>query len=470
MFVHPERPVNRPGVTASSRDQDETAATSHNANQPARHPFFRHLVGHAAVRDAALLLLVAVASVLALRGPSAEQEFSVDESRWIATSRYFWITFVDHDLFGEAWQPNYIVYTHPPVARYIIGFGLWLQSWDPDTLNGRYDSLENRLYNLRQGNIPSAELLQAARKVTLVFAVASVALVYVIARQLGGIVAGLAAVSLTLVNPLLTTVWTRALAESIVAGFGLLALAVAIPILPNVANLGRWAWTPLVIGAALALSAASKLSGGLEALGLGLFAVVQQGLAVLETRRTRGARAWVDVTLIAVVLFVAVNPLLYLMPIQRAINLVQHRHDEMELQRSVFTAQAVPDRLGARIERVGRRAFEDYATPGRPLPISPDAVLVPLGLVVLTWRSIRELRRRVPGPAFLIVCWVVLTYLVITPSLGFDSSHYFAPLVMANVIVGGVALAAVVTGVWRLGRARIGRGRHLDQNAQVPST
>jgi 4-amino-4-deoxy-L-arabinose transferase-like glycosyltransferase len=427
------------------------------------------LVAHPGVREVALLALVTVASVLALRGPSAEQEFSVDESRWIATSRYFWITFIDHDLFGPEWQPNYIVYTHPPVARYVFGFGLWLQGWSPDDLNGRYDSLQSRLYNQREGNIPDDELLQAARSVAFVFAVASVALMYLSARQLGGILAGLVAVALTLVNPLLTTVWTRALAESIVAAFGLLALTLAIPVLPNVASLGRWAWTPLVIGAGLALSAASKLSGGLGALGLGLFALVQQGLALLETRRTRGARAWVDVTLMAVVLFVAVNPLLYLMPVQRAIHLVQHRHDEMELQRSVFSSHAVPDELGARIERVGQRAFDDYATPGGPLPASPDVVLVPLGLAVLAWESIRELRRRAPGPAFLMLCWVVLHYLIITPNLGFDSSHYFAPLVTANLIVGGVAVAALLGLAGRIGRSRFGLGRRASQNVQVPS-
>jgi 4-amino-4-deoxy-L-arabinose transferase-like glycosyltransferase len=356
------------------------------------------------------------------------------------------------------------------VARYIYGFGLWLQGWNPDQLNGRYDSLESRLYNLREGNIPSEELLQAARKVALVFAVASVALIYLVARQLGGILAGLAAVAVTLVNPLLTTVWTRALAESIVAGFGLLALAIAIPVLPNVAQLGRWAWTPLVIGAGLALAAASKLSGGIGALGLGLFALVQQGLAVRDTRRTRGARAWVDVTLMAVVLFVAVNPLLYLMPIQRAVNLVQHRHDEMEFQRSVFASQAVPDELGARVQRVWRRAFDDYATPGGPSPLSPDVVLVPLGVAVMASQSIRELRRRAPGRAFLVLSWIALTYFVITPSLGFDSSHYFAPLVTANVIVGGVALAAIIGFAWRFGRARLRLRRPDGQNVQVPST
>ena len=91
------------------------------------------------------------------------------------------------------------------------------------------------------------------------------ALIYVVARQLGGLLAGLAAAALTLVNPLLTTVWTRALAESIVAAFGLLALALALWVMPHVATLGRRAWLPLALGAALALSAATKLSGGIGA-------------------------------------------------------------------------------------------------------------------------------------------------------------------------------------------------------------
>src|SRR5256885_17149833 len=88
-----------------------------------------------------LALTVALFAVVVLRGPAANQRFTIDESRWIATSRYFWITFIQPDLFGPAWQPSYVVLTQPPVARYLIGFGLWLQGWPADQLNGRSDSL-----------------------------------------------------------------------------------------------------------------------------------------------------------------------------------------------------------------------------------------------------------------------------------------------------------------------------------------
>jgi 4-amino-4-deoxy-L-arabinose transferase-like glycosyltransferase len=294
-------------------------------------------------------------------------------------------------------------------------------------------------------------------------------LAYLVARQLGGLLAGVAAAALTLVNPLLTTVWTRALAESIVAAFGLLALALALGVMPYVASLGRRAWLPLTLGAALALSTATKLNGGLGAVGLGLFALIQQALALVETRRTRGFRSWVDAGMMAIVLFVALNPLLYVLPVERAIGLIRHRHDEMEFQRSVFTRDAVPDELDARIGRVAKRAFHDYATPRGPLPVSLDVVLVPVGIGLLGWRAVIELRRRFAGPALLLLCWLSTTYLVVTPNLGFDSSHYFAPLVALNVIVGGVAVAAGVHGLWQVTRAKIAR-RRGRQNVQVPST
>src|SRR4051794_41767569 len=123
MFVHRAPAVNPSGATASSRVSPETG--SWRATPAA-------LRWRTIARELLLVAAIVVTSTLVLRGQAISQPFSVDESRWIATSRYFWITFVDRDIFGDEWQPNYIVYTHPPVARYVIGFGLWLQGWSPD--------------------------------------------------------------------------------------------------------------------------------------------------------------------------------------------------------------------------------------------------------------------------------------------------------------------------------------------------
>ncbi|MGE3270509.1 MAG: phospholipid carrier-dependent glycosyltransferase [Chloroflexota bacterium] len=412
------------------------------------------------------MVFVAAIAALVLRGPAVDQGFTIDESRWIATSRYFWITFVDRDLLGPAWQPNYIVLTHPPVARYVIGLGLWVQGWTPGQLNGRYDSLESRAYNVRAGNIPEAELLAAARRVVFPFAVAGVCLVYGIGRTLGGRLAGLCAAALTLVNPLLTTVWTRALAESIVATFTLLTLLLALQVMPWVGQRTRLAWVPMIIGATLALATATKLNGAMGAVGLGVFGAIQQGLAFIRTRRTAGLRSWVDIALSAIIVFVAVNPLLYVNPAQRAVALLQHRQDEMDFQRMVFSDQAVPEDLGARIARVARRTFDTWATPAGPLPVSPDVVLAPVGVLLLVRRAVRHLRLQIAGPPLLFLCWTGVTYAIVTTNLGFDSSHYFAPIAALNMVLAGYGAAWLVNGSGQVARRRI-RDR---QYTQAPTT
>ena len=303
-----------------------------------------------------------------------------------------------------------------------------------------------------------ADLLAAARRVTFVFAVVSVLAIYGIARVLGGPLAGLAAAGLTLVNPLLTTIWTRALAEAMVSAFGLTTLLLALLVLPRVRRLGRLAWTPFLVGSLLALATATKLNGAIGAAGLSLYLAAQQWLAVSATRRTAGLRSWVDVGLAAVIVFVAVNPLLYLHPLERGISLVQHRQDEMQFQRTVFIDQAVPASLEGRIGRVGWRVFSTWATPGAALPISPDVLLVPVGSAVLAWQAIRDLRRRQAGPALLVLSWALAAYAIVTVNLGFDSSHYYAPLVSLNVVFGGVALTMICQTIWRQARSRA-RGR-----------
>src|SRR4051812_15419428 len=107
------------------------------------------------VAEAVVVIVLVITTIPVLRHLALAQRFTVDESRWIATSRYFWITFLDRDVFGDAWRRNYIVLTHPPIARYVVGFGLWLQGWSPEQLNGRFDNDHGMDWNRRAGNIPS---------------------------------------------------------------------------------------------------------------------------------------------------------------------------------------------------------------------------------------------------------------------------------------------------------------------------
>jgi len=95
-------------------------------------------------------------------------------------------------------------------------------------------------------------------------------------------------------------------------------------------------------------------------------------------------------------------------------------------------------------------------------------VLVSVGLGLLARRAYRELRRRAPGPSLLFLCTVLASYLVVTPNLGFDSTHYYAPLVTLNMVLGGSALAAGLGLAWRTLAPLTTRRRRTSQNVQVP--
>src|SRR5439155_23002257 len=132
----------------------------------------------------------------------------------------------------------------------------------------------------------------AARRVSLAFAGGTVVLLYLVSRQLGGVVAGLAAVGLVLSNPLLSTLWTRALAEAPLAFFSVLAVWLAVGVI-HPARSGRIGiGAPSVAGASLGLAAATKLSGAIAGLGLVLLVALEQVVSCWRRRRRAALRHW----------------------------------------------------------------------------------------------------------------------------------------------------------------------------------
>jgi hypothetical protein len=431
------------------------SVTTNVASSPAgerRVPWYR-----GKLPEIVLVVVLCVASVTVLYRQAERQPFSVDESRWISTSRYFWITFIERELFGPDWQPNYLVLTHPPVARYLIGLGLALQGWSPDQLNGRYDTDRSRDFNRRAGNIPGRDLLHDARAVTSFFAFGALALLYLIGRGLQGMVAGAVVVLLALFHPLLSTLWTRALAESILAFFCLLAFWLAARVARTPTANRRRFLAAAGLGAAVGLATATKLSGSLFGAGLFLYVVLRQGIRWLRDRSFAGFGPWIDAGMAAVLIFVIVNPLLYPNPVLRTVQLFEHRRDEMEQQALGTPRLAVPDDLGRRTSLMFERTFRDWGLFEQRTGLPVDGPLAAAGLalaLVATWRSAR--RRDPPGPEALLLCWAVAVYGVSTVTLGFDSSHYFAPPATVAVLLQAVALvwmARAVAGFIR-GRRR----------------
>ena len=389
------------------------------------------------------MLGVVLLGVVALRNPALGQAFTIDESRWISTSRYFWTTFVERDLSGPPWQPNYIVLTQPPVARYVFGAGLALQGWTPDRLNGRYDISRNREANQRAGNVPGPELLAAARRVAFPFAIGSLVLLFLIGRGVGGPIAGLVAAALAAFNPLLATLWTRALAEAMLAFWMLFGLYAALLVLPSLASGHHQMRHAIGVGVLGALGAATKLTGVLGLAGFAMFGALRQAVGLRRDRRLASICGWLALGCAAVVTWIAVNPLLYPDPVGRSAMMFQHRRDEMRQQAQNAPRLAVPPELSARVELVARRAFGQYGTLGHWSGLPLDGLLAAGGLAaagLASWRAVRG--GGVPDRPALLLCWSATIYAGVTVNLGLDSTHYYAPLVTINTLLGGIGVAA----------------------------
>jgi hypothetical protein len=345
------------------------------------------------------------------------------------------------------------------VARYFIGFGLWLQDWSPDKLNGRYDVFRDRRANQRAGNIPTGALLQDARRVVFVFAVGAMLLLYPIGRALAGPLAGVAAVGLAVANPLLSSALTRALAEATLTFFTLLALWLALVFVPRIPRAGTGRAGPIGVGVGLGLAAATKLSGVLGGVGLALFALIQLDTQLRNRRRPAGLLHWLGLGIVAALVFILVNPLLYRDPLGRTVMLFRHRQEEMQQQRILAPDFAVPEDLPTRAGIVAKRAFEEYGTFQRRTGLPLDAAVAAIGLgliLVASWRSIR--RSQAPARGTLLLCWVVATYGLTIWHYGYQSRHYIVPLVTLNVILQALALAMVVPGMVRRVGAALGSG------------
>jgi 4-amino-4-deoxy-L-arabinose transferase-like glycosyltransferase len=374
---------------------------------------------------------------------SLSQRFTIDESRWISTSRYFWVTFVDGDLFGSDWEPNYITLTHPPLARYVLGFGLAVQGWRPDQLNDRYDSRRSREFNELAGTVPGPELLRAARNVQVVIAVACLGALYVMGRLVGGPWVGASAALLAAANPLLSTLWTRALAESLLSLLTLVAVTLAV-----VANDRREAERPfaswmLAAGAVAGLTLATKLSGVL----VGGAIAVAAGIATIVGRRPpkflERSASLVDVVAPMLLVFWAVNPLLWVDPARRTAAVFEHRRAEMEVQRRTWPVQSTPNDVTERAALVARRTFTEHVPFRRWGAWPVNAFLITVGVVALAARGVAALRDGRVGSDVLLLCWAGITYFAVIVSLGFDSTHYYAPLVLINAVFGAMGLAGL---------------------------
>jgi 4-amino-4-deoxy-L-arabinose transferase-like glycosyltransferase len=410
--------------------------------------------------------------------------FSPDESQWIYTTRYLTL-FRQGDFASPEWN-NYWTHTQPPLARYMMGSSLRLAGFDLLHVNGPWDFTKEADENRALGNVPTSEMVFWARLPMGFVAAGAVLLLFLIARRIGGVPAGIGAAAWLAANPRSRELMTRAEADGLLIATILLGLYLTLVLLEQTdtmrqrpASTSRKAGIILVLGIVLGLGISTKLTGALT-----LFAcvLILAAVSLKRWQRNRETAALgsslagplvgtcvtlIALTFIAFTLFVVLNPALYENPPANTAALFSFRQDEMQQQMAAYPSAALSEGL-PRIESalvrtmftysvsagLTRAAFGDGALQiGQVLPV--DLLLVASGLFFALRMLFRDRTAQAePLPAEN-KALAILTALVfsgvfffgISLNMGLDWDRYTLPLWVFAALWAGVGIGGIWTSI-----------------------
>ena len=388
-------------------------------------------------------------------------EFHRDEARWVHRAYYLRELL---DPFGPTWDDKLLSRGQPPLGSYLMGVGLVLQGRDLDT-NGLWSFFHDPEWNERRGRMPEPADLRAARRTNAVVGAFSVLLVFLIARRLSNPVGGVAAALVAAFHP------THVYLSSLAGSDALLGLCVVGAAWAAIRLADRPSWgRALVLGVALGLGTATKLSPILVALALaGVGAVLVLGgivpRSVADRRPVRWATGprmpaapwrfrlrrelgWMllSVPVVAGIVFVVSYPYLWTDPIGHTVNLFSFRAEEMESQGEIWSELGVESRREA-VERVGIWLGERRSTArwfgdqirvriGVALvPPSVDLILAMPGAILLVGAAVRRGPRSAQALVAVALGCQVAT---IVAAMRADFERYQQPILLAVAVCAGV--------------------------------
>ncbi len=399
--------------------------------------------------------------------------FHMDESLWICCSLYFEAAvdegFIPPQWFRESvrgpepvlpdhaqkrppggwssrltWGPHYFSLDQPPVARYLIAIGRRLHGYAASDLNRPWKSDLGPDENARRGNVPSAGLLEAARRSTAALSVLSGLVLYGLVRQGAGRIAGLLFVFLFSASGYLLVHLRRAMGDPALLFFTCLAMWAGARALrardaaPEGAT-GGSAFRALAWLAAMGI--ASGLAGGSKLNGLAVAGAGAVLACVLALGGRDFGRGWRRPAFAAgasmlvlgscAATFVAVNPLLHHRPAAHLRAMLGLRAKQLaEQQSDPRWGLATP---GRRVLVVAGRTLKQYTVTRVATLNTPLAGLGLLFMARGAWRWTKD----GSGPAAAVVLLAVGLFTagpaLLTP-VDWDR-YYLFPVVFLTVLI-----------------------------------
>ena len=391
--------------------------------------------------DAAVL--IAIGATLWRRIETAP--FHIDEVAWTGYGYYYGLLFEKRDIHSPDWR---IIAARRdfPVGKYVYGFGLKLQHYPIVDLkvHNAFSLLWRDPYKLYSVIPPG--IITAGRKVAWFFSTFAVWLIYILTRRTAGIIPGMIASVLLVVNPL-SVIFVQALTDTMLLS-GLVGGALIVSAWrsgPEKLSHRRIWITAISAGLLTGIAAGIKANGAI----LGFYLAFAATWVCIRKKTPPVSRmSMVASTIVAgtaaIAIFVAVNPALYYDPWKEILFYLRFKAQDVAFQQTYIgpAIRGASEKISTVISRV--LLWGPYV----PFPF------VGLFAAVGIWRLIRNFLKKPRGGEILLAIWCAVMVGSVTLWIPLDWDRYYLPAVAAVATLSATGIVAILEAMFSQVRKR----------------
>jgi len=374
--------------------------------------------------------------------------FYPDENLWLLESKYYKSLVIDEQPYSDfAGDPNddkwilMSLWDQPCAAKRIFIAVSDVFHKDMRSIElTRWDFAKSDEYNSGLNTVPPKGVLRFYRYISGVFGILSCILVFLIGMKASNVYGGAFAAIFMAYNPLMVTSCSRAMAEGVLIFFITLCVYLAGVFLKYLSD-KRYAMVLIlsgIIGIASGLAVGTKFNG---AIGFAVFAGLCACLLAVRfggTLKDRPARTVILSVFLAAVIalsvFILIDPFLRLAPAQNTIRMFNHRIATARWQGVAFNSQlgSIPERF----VYIWRTLFKS----GVHIPAL--FILVITGLSLMIKDEFRQIiKNRRPSFRLAVLVWSFITFAALLCTLTLNWARYLVPLIPEIALLSGYSAA-----------------------------
>lgn len=366
-----------------------------------------------------------------------ERDFHRDEARWIHRAEYMrelanpFSDYWDETSWadGQTLDHRNRLRAQPPVGSYLMGIGFLLQGQPlPDI--GFWNMDQDTAWNAQQGNMPSDQMLETARRTTSTLAALTAVMIFLIGTRLTSIIGAAAGALFFALHPLSIYLSTFAGSDAALVFF----IALSALLAARLAEKPGWI-RAILLGAAIGLGGGVKLSPLGIAVALAAIGVMLMIGKAKKSNRL-GLMLLVQPVIVGAV-FVLSYPYLWRNPIEHSLNLLRYRTMSFDLQSSLWGQVAI-DSPGEAVDRIWTRlSGEEWSLLGRLFGVGwpVENLLAAAGIVVL---AVLVFRRGLTSPTAMIAAVIGASTAITILGMQVDWARYHWPILVAMSVCVGV--------------------------------